>query len=56
MTYFKKSKRKDGNIHWNYNTFGKKLQEYADNALIVEDFETEWKSVVGKYELDENST
>jgi len=34
------------NIHRNHNTFGKELQECVDNALIVEDFEAEWKLLV----------
>jgi len=32
-----------GNMHMNYNTFGKELQECVDNALVVEDFEANWE-------------
>ena len=42
-----------GNIYRNHNTFEKELQKCVDNALIVEDFKVEWKTLVSKYELDD---
>jgi len=43
-----------GSKHRNHNTFDKELQECVDTALIVKDFEAEWKSVDNKHELDEH--
>lgn len=43
-----------GSVHKNHCNFGKDLQDCVDNALLVEDFEAEWKSLVHRYGLEDH--